>query len=179
MLQIASGIARRGFFVVSVGSGRCAVPGCCCTPEPQPWCYTIGLSELQHPELVVMGLPPEAAHSVMTRAYERARFGNPLESGVEYELDSVRIKLVEVPGDWLATDPSRMALWVQHYGPGRKALTLPYVTQLVWADAAGRFPDDPACDPAIRELQPVLADNPVDYPRKASRADRRRSARGR
>ena len=179
MLQIASGIARHGFFVVSVGSGRCAVPGCNCALELRPWCYTIGLCDLQHPELVVVGLLPEAAHRVMTWTYELARYGRPLELGVKYELDHVGVKLVEVPRHWLAFDPSRMTLWMQHYGPGRNVLEFPHVTQLLWADADGRFPDDPACDPEIRELQPVLATDPLAFPRKASRAVRRRTSRQR
>ncbi len=179
MLQIASGIARRGFFVVSVGSGDCFVPGCNCAPEPQPWCYTVGLCEMQHPELVVVGLPPDAAHHVMTWAYERARAGKPLEPGVEYELDHVGVKLVEVPVAWLAFDNSRMTLWLQHYGPGRDSLNSPRIAQLLWADAEGRFPDDAACAPDIKDLQPVLAADPVGFPRRQSRAARRGSARRR
>ena len=179
MLRIASGIARHGLFVVSVGSGSCDVPGCNCTPEPQPWCYTVGLCELQHPELVVVGLPPETAHHVMTWAYERAQVGKPLEPRIEYKLDHVGVKLVELPPEWLAADPSRMALWLQHYGPGRNTLVFPRVAQLLWADADGHFPDDPACDSAVRELQPVLATDPVAFPPRQSRSDRQRSARKR
>jgi len=179
MLRIASGIACHGFFVVSVGSGSCDVPGCTCAIEPQSWCYTVGLCELQHPELVVVGLPPDAAHHVMTWTYEQARSGRPLESGIEYELDHVGVKLVEVPDTWLAADSSRMTLWLQHYGPGRTTLGLPRVMQALWADADGLFPDDPACDPAVREMQPVLAAAPVAFPTRASRAERRRPARRR
>ena len=179
MLQIASGIARRGFFIVSVGSGDCSVPGCTCAPEPQPWCYTIGLNDIQHPELVVMGLPPDAAHHVMTWAYERARVGKPLEPRVEYVLDHVGVKLVEVPVDWLITDPSRMGMWFQHYAPGRTTLPAPEIAQLLWADADGFFPDDAACNPDIKELQPVLVADPIAFPRRRSRAERRGSARRR
>ena len=179
LLQIASGIARHGFFVVSIGSGSCSLPGCKCAAEPQPWCYSVGLSELEHPELVVVGLPPDAAHHVMKWTYERARVGNPLQSGVEYELDHVGVKLIEVPSEWLAADLSRMTLWLQHYGPGRDTLTMPQVGQLLWADADGRFPDDSACDPSIRELQPILADNLLTFPTRLSREERRRATRRR
>ena len=179
MLQIAGGIARHGFFVVSVGSGTCDVSGCTCAAEPLSWCYTIGLYELQHPELVAVGLPPDAAHHVMSWTYERARIGKPLDYGVNYELDHVGVKLVEVPGDWLAADSSRMTLWLQHYGPGRTTLAFPQVAQLLWADADGRFPDDPECDPAISTLQPLLASDPIAFPIRLSREERRRATRRR
>ena len=120
-----------------------------------------------------------SAHHVMTWTYERARLGRPLEPGVEYELDHVGVKLVEVPSAWLAFDNSRMTLWLQHYAPGRNTLTAPQINQLMWADADGRFPDDPACDPDIKDLQPVLAADPTAFPRRQSRAERRGSTRRR
>jgi hypothetical protein len=48
---------------------------------------------------------------------------------------------------------------------GRERLTEPAVRQLVWADADGRFPDDPSCNPKIAAMQPVLKVDPHRYPK--------------
>lgn len=178
-LQIASGIARHGFFVIYVGSGDCVVPGCDCGPEPLPWSYTIGLCEAMHAELVVVGLPPDAAHHVITWAYERAQVGNRLQYDVEYELDHVGVKMVAVPPNWLAADPGRIGMWLQHYDPDQRGIAMPQFAQLVWADANGLFPDDPLCDPRIVEMQPLIASNPIDFPPREPRALRRRAPRRR
>ena len=43
----------------------------------------------------------------------------------------------------------------------------PDVVQLVWSDHDGRFPDHPKCDRFIVECQPLLAQDPLAYPRTA------------
>jgi hypothetical protein len=80
-------------------------------------------------------------------------------------LDDFGLKLVDVPFDWLATDPGRMAAWFNHYDSGPFSLHAPDVRQLLWADNVGKFPDDPACDPRVVAAQPILKVDPYSYPR--------------
>ncbi len=62
---ISQAIATRGQAVLCVGSGACSVPGCDCPPEAVSWSYTIDLVERDHPEIVALGLPPEAADAAL------------------------------------------------------------------------------------------------------------------
>ena len=55
-LWVAEMIQKHGHTIISVGSGKCDVPGCRCGPAPVTWSYTIGLVEDNLPELVAFGL---------------------------------------------------------------------------------------------------------------------------
>ncbi len=177
LLQLSRSIVRHGFALVPVGFGECIVPGCDCAPDEDPWIYTIGMAEAGHPELIVLGLAPAHAGALTSWVFERHRQGRSLPIGRPDEFDGVPVKLVRVPSQWLAHDPSRMAMWLAHYGPGRSTVPAPPVAQLLWGDAEGRFPDDPACDPQVSVGQPILAADPTGYPRRAPQPVRRSGRR--
>jgi hypothetical protein len=184
MLHIATLIASHGHAVIPIGYGGCSVPGCCGPALKHPWTYTVGLVEQGHPEIVLLGLDPHSAQHGINWVAAEAKQGRPVPLDRPKTVDGVGIKLIEVPGRWLATDLNRMAMWFNHYRPGHASVRHPDVCQLLWADAQGRFPDDPLCDPKIVAMQPVLASDPLrfpkpkEYPRRASssrhRAKRRR-----
>jgi hypothetical protein len=171
--QLASAIATHGFAVVPVGYGGCSDPACCGPRARHPWTYSVGLAEIGQPEVVLMGLTPTSAHFAISWIAEQARTGEPVPVDDPFELERVRVKLIDVPSGWLLTDPSRMAMWFVHYDPSGRSRRLPAVCQLVWADADGRFPDDPDCDDAVASQQPLLDAAPFRYPEPPPRQQRR------
>jgi|GEM_PF-2041625 len=163
-------IDRHGFAILAVGSGECDVPGCCGgRDEGHVWSYTIGNSEVGLPELVVLGLAPAHASALIHHVRRRLLDPHPLVVGVTEWLGLAPFQLRHVPDEWLMTDPGRMGGWFHAMGGS----AIPVVRQIVWGDAAGRFPDDPACDPIVAEDQPVLAVDPFSAPRRAPRDVRR------
>jgi Domain of unknown function (DUF4262) len=174
LLNISSSIVRSGFALVPVGFGGCSAPGCDCGDDDgDAWVYTVGLAELGHPELVVLGLAPVHALQLVTWIHEQHAEGDALELGAVRWFESVPLRLDQVAHEWLAHDPDRMSFWIQHYLPGRRTLHAPPVAQVVWGDAEGRFPDDPRCDPFVAAAQPLLAIDPYSYPAVLPRAVRR------
>jgi hypothetical protein len=95
-------------------------------------------------------------------------------------LDGVSVKLLAVPDEWVLADHARMAAWFEHYASGRGGVSLPEIHQVVWADAAGLFPDDPGCTAWVVREQPILRDAPLHYPlRSLGRRPRHRRAQRR
>jgi Domain of unknown function (DUF4262) len=180
MLHIATLVAKYGFAVIPVGYGACSVPGCCAPAARYPWAYTVGLVERGQPEVVMLGGCPHAALRAINWVANEAMAGIALQmpSGTTMTLEGVGIKLIDVPGEWLAADLSRMAMWLNHYAPGRREIRLPAIRQLLWSDADGRFPDHPLCDPGVTADQPILANAPLRYPTRA-KAPRLTPARAR
>jgi hypothetical protein len=163
----ASRIASHGFAVNSVGYGMCSVPGCHCAPrERHPWTYTVGLTGLGQPELVLMGLDPVPAHFAISWVAAERRAGRPVLLDQPFLIDGHPAKVVDVPDDWVLADPARMAAWFAHYGA--MSDVLPDVEQLLWADAAGLFPDDPQCAGWVVREQPILRDAPLHHPRRVA-----------
>ena len=164
--RIAASVASHGFAIMAVGYGQCIEPGCCCGPRSrQPWAYSIGLVERGQPELVMLGLDSFSAYNAMAWVFERFTMGFAVPSNAIDPLDDLGLKLVDVPYDWLATDPRRMGLWFVHYNSGPFSTEAPPVRQILWADDSGRFPDDPQCDPKVVAAQPDLSIDPVSYPK--------------
>jgi hypothetical protein len=178
LLDLSHAVMHHGFAVMPVGYGGCSVPGCCSPASEIPWTYTIGRVDRDAPELVVLGLDPETAHFLTHLVDDLERAGTPLLPGQTHALDDALIRLDEVPDQWLATDPHRMAAWMAYYG-WRDQVVAPRVCQIVWSDEQGRFPDDEDCH-ADTAWQPLLAEDPVTYPRSgANRLERRRARRRR
>lgn len=165
--RIAASVASHGFAIMAVGYGQCMEPGCCGGQRARhPWAYSIGFVERGEPELVMLGLDSEFARDGMSWVHDRSNMGFSVPVNAIDPLDDLGLKLVDVPFDWLATDPGRMARWFGHYDAGPFSAHAPEVRQLLWADDAGRFPDDPQCDPKVVAAQPVLSVDPISYPKQ-------------
>jgi calcineurin-like phosphoesterase family protein len=107
-----------------------------------PWIHTVGLVEQGHPEIVLLGLDPGCAqHGIIWVAAE-AKQGRPVPLDTPKMLDGVAIKLIEVPGQCLATDLNRMAMWFNHYCPGRARVRHARLTAENSADTARRSGQD-------------------------------------
>jgi hypothetical protein len=173
-------IASHGFAVNSIGYGACDVPGCHCGVRIRnPWTYTIGLAQIGQPELVLMGLEPEPAHFVISWVANEGRAGRPVPLDEPVLLDGVGVKVLSVPDEWVLGDRNRMAAWFAHFGAAESSMPLPEIRQVVWPDAAGRFPDDPRCAEWVVREQPLLRDAPLHYPKRSAGPAIRHQRRGR
>jgi len=116
-------IDRRGWALVSVfGTAE--------DPTP-PFTYTVGLTAVGHPELIVYGLPPQVAGAILNRAGDRIRAGDPVMAGQRLTgLVQGGLQLVALR----AADTSALTTVRAIYGASDDVL------QLVWPDAAGRMP---------------------------------------
>lgn len=166
-------IDRRGFALVAVGFDQCALASCQCGQVDDGFTYTIGLADHDMPELVVTGLSPVHALQLTRHVYDHARRGEPFLVGQRAWLGAAPFTLRDVSDHWLANDPSRMAAWFAHTGRSPRLDTLPMIVQVVWGDADGHFPGDPACDPFVAEGQHIIADDPFGFPRITARVHRR------
>ena len=114
-------------------------------PRRPDLAYTVGLTGLGHPELVVFGLPVETAHPLLNDLGERVRSGETLAAGTELSFGAWphRVHLLSAP------HPDRVLFQATRtYGRPVPAL------QAVWDDRSGRFPWQPGyCVP--RWLQPL------------------------
>lgn len=168
-------IERFGYTATLVGSGDCVVPGCRCEPEPYPYAYSIGLCEHGHPELVVFGLDLPHVNAVMDPIVAAARAGSPLAVGPEHRHVFATVHeycLVPVPDLWARRDPGRIGGWIDVY-----RTALPPFLQIVWADHHGNMPWDDTCDPIVGAIQPILADDPLRYPKPPRNTARQRPRR--
>ncbi|HWE82785.1 MAG TPA: DUF4262 domain-containing protein [Gaiellaceae bacterium] len=139
--------------------------------QTQQFMYSIGLpTTLDHPELIVYGLPYRQAHAVLFSAIEEIRRGAKLEPGTKTPnvLEGYDVLIRET--DPLTAPHTFAVVWsaVAAAGPAiqgaaepepRIVDAVPPIVQVVWPDNEGRFPGDPDCDPAtVADQEPVLYD---------------------
>src|SRR5262245_32540947 len=121
--------------------------------------YTVGLHHTyQHPEVVVVGLPPETMQAILEAVVRHLRAGHRFEAGERYDGILVRYACAfhAVARRWYA---SYLPDAVAFYGGVRFP-----VLQCLWPDRAGRYPSDRRCDPAVRAVQGCLFPNPAGTP---------------
>ncbi|WP_216208586.1 DUF4262 domain-containing protein [Amycolatopsis aidingensis] len=147
-LEVLRGIiARAGWAVQGVEPGRI---------HP-PWAYTVGLTELERPELVVTGLPLRQGHELLNEVAHRLLHTPTPLPGEQLRLPGSPplVEVVELP------EPSaHLNMAVAMYGPGVRAL------QLVHMDLRGHWPWD-------RDYRDGKGGQPVLGPRAAPPARRR------
>ncbi|HET9811535.1 MAG TPA: DUF4262 domain-containing protein [Sphingomicrobium sp.] len=144
--QIIDGVDRNGWFAVSY------VPRVE-SDDPEEWfTYTIGLTKTAGwPEIICFGLDEERSvgmlRDTIAECWDRA-----IRPAAGVELTKVlqdrpaRLKQIDgLPPSYFA-----MADW---YAEHTNSPRLDERLQLVWPDRNGRFPDDPDCDPDVRERQ--------------------------
>ncbi|MEO1060032.1 MAG: DUF4262 domain-containing protein [Actinomycetota bacterium] len=118
------------------------------------YAYTIGVEDLLgHPELVAVGLDGEFASRLFTE------FVDHLRSGGELPVSQPFVGMLggELPCVLLPVDVGRHADWFA--GAADHFSFRPFrMLQLVYPDAAGRFPWDPEADPQVVATQRVLGE---------------------
>jgi len=140
---IAADIERLGWIAISVRD-----------IDP-PFLYTVGLMQtFDHPEAIVFGLEPNAAHSILAVVVANLRTGRRYKEAGEYEdvLDGypISVRLVH-------------PLWHEHYfgyamGFCREIGRIGglQAIQLFWPDRHGRSPFESNCDLDTYRCQPRL-----------------------
>ncbi len=128
--------------------------------DPDEWfAYTVGLRKTYGwPELICFGLAQDVMHSMLNCAVEECQeqsatpFAGMLLKDV---LNNAVAKLAIIaPLDWIPR--VAWARWLSdHYELPRGEFDC---LQLLWPDKAGRFPDEPDCDDAIKKLQTPTPD---------------------
>lgn len=148
--QIVDGVAQNGWQSVNYVPS----PG-----DPEEWfTYTVGLTKTAGwPEMIVFGLDRDRMFAMLQDTIQECweRNAQPYD-GMELVqvLQGRSAKLRAVKG--LTAPYFAMAEWyARHAGIPPMAERL----QLMWPDEQGRFPDDPDCDPRVRELQTPKAAN--------------------
>ncbi len=121
-----------GWSVVMVGPVR--------TERIAPFAYTIGLSRLGSPELIIVGIDIPVAGRILTKVATLVRNGTRIDQGLlpgillgDYVLDMREMSALHHDA-YLG----RLPWFHEHFGTGPLR-----VLQAVWPDDLGRYPDDP------------------------------------
>jgi hypothetical protein len=161
--RVAAAIQQYGYALQCVGTG-CSVPGCACAPSPRPWAYTIGLTELARPELIVFGLSDRLAAALVAHVVDEWDEWGSMPAGRDADLDFVGVpyRLVPVPPRSVQPRRDLIAGWYAYSGgvDARADVLQPDVLQVVWADERDRFPWHTDFDVRFRVRQPVLEMQP-------------------
>jgi len=112
--------------------------------------YTVGLGHsYQHPEVVVLGLPDTKAHEILNI------IGTAVKSGLRFSAgDRSAAILSNHSSAFVPFSRSGHAAYLgyaQRFYGGDEFTAL----QLVWPDAAGKFPWDPGVAEGVRDSQAV------------------------
>lgn len=144
--------------------------------------YTVGLSLAGQAELVLVGNHLATGFELINAVGQRVLEGD-VAVGESMFVGHSLVRLDDVPDEWLARDPERLAIWHELGSEASEPAfaPLPSVRQVVWTDRAFRFPDDGTCAPEVTRTQPLLAEDwwsyplPQDAPRRSARHRRFRS----
>jgi hypothetical protein len=140
------------------GPRRCSVMGIFATEDDRPTApfnYTIGLSDLGWPELIMAGVDNRVAAQIINTIVERCLAdGAPKVGQVMHQVIAdypVRFKAIsdQQRDDYLCWAINRQ----QRVGRAE-----PRALQVEFPDEAGRWPDDPECDPKVQFIQSLPTD---------------------
>lgn len=114
--------------------------------------YTIGLLEKGLPDIIILGVDGEVAHSLLHALYDKIggdKAQDILFNGsVVEEVANMPLKLVEVDDKYISQYLIQAGVYYETYNIR--------VMQLLWPDPNGVFPDESGFDERYREAQPVL-----------------------
>lgn len=143
--KLVDDVEKHGCHIINVREEN-GIPG---------WGYTIGVYETtRQPEIIVVGLKPEAAHSVLNDCARRLKGGARFEDGHRERelLTTVECEFRRVEVRWLR---QLMGYAVWFYGDDN----FPAV-QCVYPDLKNRFPWEAGFDDSWRVRQALLFANP-------------------
>jgi hypothetical protein len=143
--EIAESVQRHGWHAIAVEG----------TASEAPFIYTIGLCDkFEHPELVIVGLPSNVAHSLLADVVKAIRTGQQYRPGETYRdlIQGYEVTLLRVHRSQVLC---RLGYALAYYRRASRPELL-RALQILWPDRAGRLPNDPSCDRAVAQLQPLL-----------------------
>ena len=144
--KLREDVEKHGWHVLNVLSKGGTSPG---------WSYSVGLFHtFGHPEIVVVGLPPDTGHAIINDVGAAIRAGRRLEDGMVDAgfLEGYDSLFRQVPASRYESHFGRA---IDFYG----GTDFP-VLQLVYPDREGRWPWEEGVAAGFREAQPVLALEP-------------------
>jgi hypothetical protein len=119
------------------------------TEDEIQFSYTIGLTALDHPEVIILGMPHQSTHEFLNLIGDAVSRGTRYEHGTltgEFTDDDTPIAFIR------AEDTERLTAVDEIYG---RVSAL----QMIWPDSAGRLPwQDGYRNPAA--VQPLLGPRP-------------------
>lgn len=137
-------IAEVGYTVAAVTGDR---TGC-------DWAYSVGLHHTHgHPELIMVGVDAPLAGAIIQALGDRVCAGVDLRDREDVVVGPMALRFQQVDdlfcsqGDWFNLGREVVSGWGERW---------PATLQVVWADDAGRFPQESG-DPAWFLRQPLLA----------------------
>lgn len=122
--------------------------------DPLPiFAYTVGLEHsFEHPELIVMGLPPNLAATLLNQIGESVREGRQFRDGVLLPGAEIGLEGDFGLGGVGKDAKEELMLSARWFYRGSHFRAL----QVIWQDLEKRFPGDPAFDTRLLRLQPLL-----------------------
>lgn len=124
-----------GWMVMAVGPGD----------DKPGFAYTVGLIHYDHPEVIVFGLPPTTAHSILGDVAERVKAGEMLLPNSTWEDFTAN----GLPAKFIVAKTDDLNLCGRYF----EEFT---ALQLVWPDKEGRFPWEPGWDKKFDAHQSLL-----------------------
>ena len=129
-------VRRHGWFIEYIGGGACSRPGCSCPPDDgPPFAYTVGLFGMNHPELLIFGVSPESAATVLNTLGYRVIAGESLLPGMEIEIEGWDRRIVPE----VVHNPGEIVFSANDFYQRPDEYSVP-VLQLSYTDDEGRFP---------------------------------------
>lgn len=130
-------VDKHGWAVQGVGADvEAGVPG---------FAYTVGLAKKGLPELIVLGLPMDAAQPILNTLARRMVDGESFEDGSDI------IEAANLPLRLQTLEGAHLRNWVRFADLMNGEPV--GVRQLVWPDRDGRFPTDPGVDGRMAAMQ--------------------------
>lgn len=127
-LELVGIIERVGWAVQGVSGGG------------NSFCYTVGLSESNLPELFLDGMPPQQGQAILNAVATRLRAGETITPG------EPPLHLVGYPVTFRLRGPVDSA--AAEANTARRLYGDIILWQILWPDREGRFPGDPGYDQA-------------------------------
>lgn len=123
-------------------------------PEEGPgFAYTVGFTEMDHPEFIIFSLPMDTAQALLNALGERVRVGEKFQGGdrLDWLVPHYVVQLLDV-----VDSEEHLTVANRMYEEKRPVPAL----QIVWPDKGGRMPWEAEYSLDIT-LQPLLGVGPV------------------
>jgi Domain of unknown function (DUF4262) len=114
----------------------------------EPFSYSVGFFlHNEHPELIVVGLPNETAHSILWTLYNRISAGERFQAGdsISGVIQGFDVRLRAMPADGRPLNVARSYFELDE---------LPAL-QVIWPDEDGRFPGEEGCNENYERMQDI------------------------
>jgi hypothetical protein len=140
--MITSNIASHGLHIQHVMGSE----------ESPPFTYTIGMTNIGAPELIVFGLPPEVVHGAIMEYFNQLRMCHRPKDGATIQgIWDVTMLLETVESDEAAAYTVQANAFFEDKGK------TPAYKQMLWPDENGKYPHQRGFNLDYRPSQPYIA----------------------